>query len=592
MRYIVGPGGGRLAAMSTSSPRDNPTPADAEGLHFADPAAAALLRPHVGELCAPPAEQWRQVKHNASRTVYHGHIDGREMYLKHFHDRSLSGWLLRRMGLSGALRELDLSQRLAGARVGTASVLAAMCNATVEWVLTDAVAPGPALDAWHAEQLARGAAGRRAMGRMSLLLAKLLAATHAAGVVHRDLHCGNVMVGPGGGPVLMDLHRASHKRFVSRRLRVMNLAQLCHDRTPFTSRSRRLRFLKQYLRASGTGGTLRGWELLISQQARRHTRRQNVHRDRRIFRRNKYFAPIKLSDHWGGHVVLATKRPHAWSQAAGMTFTVAQWCEALGDVEGLFTADGVEVVKDTPSGVVVRRELTVGCRPVRVFIKRPRPKGLKKLFACFRRSRPRRAFSLGHKLLTRLFATALPLAVLERRCGPFVLDSILVTEAVDGPVAWRYLADGLAGRGPDEQVADGRRRRRQAHDVLWSLGRAVRRLHEAGFTHRDLKTVNLVMHPASPAPEVVFIDLDGASRPPVVTAYRRLRDLSRLVRALLQAPPHVSSAGRMRVVRGYLAAPGAGEGTVKVTWRVMEEFGADGKQFAAARGGGRKGGAQ
>jgi len=493
------------------------------------------------------------------------------------------------MGLSGALRELDLSQRLARAGVDATSVLAAMSTASAEWVLTEAVAPGPALDAWHAEQLARGADGRGAMAKMSLSLAKLLAATHTAGVVHRDLHCGNVMTGPGARPVLMDLHRASHKRFVSRRLRVMNLAQLCHDRTPFTSRSQRLRFLKQYLRASGAGGALRGWELLISQQAARHAKRQNAQRDRRIFRRNKYFAPLTLSDRWRGHVVLATKRPHAWSQAAGMTFTAAQWREALGDVEGLFTAPGAEVVKDTPSGLVVRCELTVGGQAVRVFIKRPRPKGAMKLFSCFRRSRARRAFSLGHTLLTRWFATALPLAVLERRCGPIVLDSVLITEAVDGPGAWRYLADGLAGRGPDEQPADARQRWRRAHDVLWSLGRAVRRLHEAGFSHRDLKTVNLIMHEAPGAPEVVFIDLDGASRPVVVTAYRRLRDLSRLVRALLQAPPHVSAAGRMRVVRGYLAGSGADEGTVKITWRVMEEFGADGKQFAAARDDGKDG---
>jgi len=580
--------------MSTSSSSDNPTSADAAGLRFADPAAAALVRPHVGELCAPQAPQWRQIKHNASRTVYRGDIDGREMYLKHFHDRSLSGRLKRRAGVSGALRELDLAQCLDRAGVPATPVLAAICNAEVEWVLSEAVTPGPALDAWHVEQLAGGADGRRAVGRMSLSLAKLLAATHAAGVVHHDLHCGNVLVGPAGRCVLMDLHSASHKRCVSRRLRVMNLAQLCHDRTPLTSRSGRLRFLKQYLRLSGVGGTVRGWELLISQQAARHTQKQNAQRDRRIFRRNKYFAPVKLPDRWRGHVVLATKRPHAWSQAAGMTFTPAQWREALGDVEGLFSGPGVEVVKDTPGGLVVRRELTVGGQVVRVFIKRPRPGGLKKVLACFRSSRPWRAFGLGHMLLTRRFATALPLAVLERRCGPIMLDSILVTEAVDGPMAWRYLVDGLAARGPDESPADARRRWRQAHDVLWSLGRAVGRLHRAGFTHRDLKTVNMLMHtsPLSPRPEVVFIDLDGASRPPVVTAHRRMRDLSRLVRALLQAAPHVSAAGRMRAVRGYLALPGSAQSTERITWRVMEEFGADGKQFAASRRADPKGGDQ
>ena len=458
--------------------------------------------------------------------------------------------------------------------MAAAPVLAAVCNASAEWVLTEAVEPGPALDPWHADQADRGADGARALARMSKALAKLLAATHGAGVVHRDLHCGNVMVGPGGRPVLMDLHRASHKRHVSRRLRVMNLAQLCHDRTPMTTRTQRLRFLKHYLRFSGAGGTWRGWELLISQAARRHTRRQQAQRDRRIFSRNKYFSPVSLQGGWGGQVMLASKRCHRWSRAAGLAATPDQWAEALGDVEGLLAGPDVTVVKDTPSGLVVRRDLTVAGQTLSVFIKRPRRRGLKKLLGLLRRSRPRRAFRLGHMMLTRRLATALPLAVLECRRGPFVIDSVLITEAVEGPMAWRYLTDALARPAPAEQVGAIRQRARRVHGALWSLGRVVRHLHQAGFSHRDLKTVNILMHGDADGSEPVFIDLDGLSRPRVITVHRRLRDLARLLRALRTAPPWGSPACQLRVLRGYMAPPGAWWVNWKVYWRVMEAFGA------------------
>ena len=73
----------------------------------------------------------------------------------------------------------------------------------------------------------------------------------------------------------------------------------------------------------------------------------------------------------------------------------------------------------------------------------------------------------------------------------------------------------------------------------------------------------------------MFIDLDGLARPLTVTPRRRLRNLARLMRALMVAPPHVSAPGRLRVLLGYLAPPGAGPVNYKVYWRAMERFGAD-----------------
>ena len=567
--------------MTDSSQNDNPPAGLLESVRFTSPGAEAMLRRRVGELCHPDPDRWQQVKHNASRTVYRGQIDGREVYLKHFHKRSLASRLMRRLGVSDAVGEFKISRRLADAGVSAVGVLAALSRPGRQWVLTESVTPGRPLDAWHSGDSAREP---KALARMSRRLAKLLAAVHDAGVVHGDLHCGNVMVGPAGRLVLMDLHRATCKRRVSRRLRAMNLAQLCHDRTPMTTRSQRVRFLKQYLRFSGAGGTLRGWEMLVTFYAERHTRSQHAHLDRRIFRRNKYFTPVSLPDGWRGQVVLASKFSRECSPAAEMTFTPEQWRDALANVTALFDGPGVTVVKDRPSCMVICRDLAIGDRTVRVFMKRPHRRGMKMLLDCVcnRRSRSRRAFAFGHKLLARQFVTALPMAMLERRTGPVLWDSVLIAEAVEAPTACQYLTEALAPPGPGESRRGAWRRARRGRDVLWSLGRVVRGLHEAGFSHRDLKTVNILLHGARPVP--VFIDLDGVSRPPVVTVRRRLRDLGRLIRALDADEPHASAPCRLRVLLGYLAPPGRWWCNFKILWREMARF-ARSKQSSGPRPG-------
>ena len=566
--------------MTDSSQNDNLSAGQIESVRFADAGAEAMLRPRLGELSRPGKDRWEQVKHNASRTVYRGRIDGTEVYLKHFHKRSLASRLIRRLGVSDAGGEFKISRRLADAGVSAVPVLAAMCGARSQWVLTAGVTPGQPLDAWHSGQSARNP---KALAQMSRRLAKLLAGVHDAGVVHGDLHCGNVMVGPAGRLVLMDLHRATCKRRLSRRLRARNLAQLCHDRTPMTTRSQRLRFLKQYLRFSGAGGTLRGWEMLVTFYAERHTRSQHAHLDRRIFRRNRYFTSISLPGRWRGQVVLASKFRRACSRAGEMTFTPDQWRRALGDVGALFDGPEVTVVKDRPSGMVICRDLAIGDKTFHVFMKRPRRRGMKMLVDCvgFRRSRPRRAFALGHMLLARQFTVALPMAMLERRTGPILWDSVLIVEGVRAPTASQYLVEAFAPPGPGEPGV-ARRRGRTGRNVLWTLGRRVRALHEAGFSHRDLKTVNILLHGESPEP--VFIDLDGVSRPPIVTLRRRLRDLGRLLRSLHADEPHASAPCRLRVLLGYLAPPGRWWCNYKILWREMARL-ARRKQSSAPRTG-------
>lgn len=552
------------------------SPADCFGkVRFADQAARALLEGRLDVLADPGQAGWEIVKQNPSRTVYRGHLGEQEVYIKHFHGRSLAHRLGRRLGVSRALRELEFSQYLATHGVPTPPALAALATGRQEWYATRAVQQAQAGDAWHERQLSLGPAGRAAVERATVTLAEAVARMHACGVLHHDLHCGNVLVREQGQDIelaITDLHRMQRAGRLSRRRRARNLAQLLHDRYEATTRTQRLRFLKHYLRVTGGPGTLRGWQLMIEDFARRHRRKQFAKRDGRIMGQNRYFTPLRLAGGWRGHAIKASKWAPPGSRAAHVEFTRADWERALADVDALLAVQAGEVVKDSPTSLVIRRRLVVGGHELDVFIKQPRrKKGYKVLLDCFRSARSLRAFRLGHALLTRRIATAVPLAAIERRSGPVLHQSILITEAVDGVQLNHFLTLRLgAHRGSHGLDADERRRLGQ--DVLRELGILLQRLHDNQFAHRDLKTNNMMVRwDRQSPPQLVLIDLDGLSMHRRLSLRRRFQGVMRLNVSLLECPA-VTHAGRLRMLLGYLRRPGAGRINFKPYWRELERW--------------------
>jgi len=564
--------------MPSPQAKDNPPPEQPARVEYADRKARAVLESQVASLNDPSEADWTKVKQNASRTVYRRTIDNTDVYLKHFHGKSFFHRLARALGISQAAREMHFAKYLSAAGVETPRPLATSARKP-EWFAAEAVEDAAPGDQWHNEQLAAGAAGRKAIDKATRDLAGLIARMHAAGVIHRDLHCGNILVArPNDAPrlVLTDLHRLKRRRRLTRLAKTANLAQLLHDLRDTTTRTQRLRFLKHYLAQSNARGTLRGWEFLIDQMARRHTRKHHAHRDRRVNGKNRYFSNVSVKGNWKGQVVLASKHHPAGSHAADEAFTAEQWTTVLSAGPKLLEGDDIEVVKDSPSGRVVHRTLKLGDVELDVHIKRPRRKRTWKiLLDCLRASRPLRAFRLGHQMMTRGVDTALPLAAIEKRVGPFLTDSILITETVKAShlnqflhVRLAHVADPqLAGMSETEQEA-------VARNVLSSLGRMVRRLHDNNLVHRDLKSGNILVHwTPREDPSVILIDLDGLKRVSRISMRQRFQGLMRLNVSLLECTS-VSHAGRLRMLLGYLRRPGAGRIQFKPYWRVLQQWSA------------------
>ena len=235
----------------------------------------------------------------------------------------------------------------------------------------------------------------------------------------------------------------------------------------------------------------------------------------------------------------------------------------------------MKVVKDSPSSHVVRRRLKIGAAEIEVYVKRARRKhGIRWVTDLFRLSRPLRAFRLGHALLARHIHTALPLAAIEKRRGRFLIDSILITEAVDSGLHLNKFLSRYLGNGTEADGLQAPIRKRLAQQVLWQLGRLARRLHQEGFAHRDLKATNLLVHwdgsQAHP-PELILVDLDGLSKVGRVSARQEYRGLMRLNVSLLECPV-VNQAGRLRMLLGYLRRPGAGRINFRPSWRLLQRW--------------------
>jgi heptose I phosphotransferase len=548
---------------------------------YADAAAKALLREHVEALTHPDPARWELVKQNASRTVRRGLIEGQEIFLKHFHNTNLAHRLRRLLGRNDAMREMRFSQFLRSHDVLAPAPLAARMGRKGDWLVTKAVAPAVTVDEWNEPNSGLEPRGARAKQQAIREIARLIGRMHRAGVLHRDLHCGNLLLQTVGAPagessfraVLMDLHRMSRRRRLSRRQMAKNLASLYHDRVCFTTRTERLRFLKCYLTETRRPGTLHGWAWLVEEFARRHTVSQHVQRDRRTFENNRYFQRVGPARGWRGHVVLASKRHLGGSRAASMVFRAEDWSAVLADPPALLDPAAGEVIKDSRSSTILRRKLRVGPHEVDVFIKRSRRKVFWKwLGDMFRSSRGLRAFRLGHALLTRRIATALPLAALEHRVGPVLLDSILITETVLAPHLYDFMNTWLSNPPKGDMPMTVPQQRQLAQEVLWQLGRMLQRLHDNRFAHRDLKATNIrvAWSPGTP-PEVVLVDLDGLAEVRVMSVRRKFRGLMRLNVSLLQCPP-VTHAGRLRMLLGYLRRPGCGRVRFKTWWRVLEDW--------------------
>jgi hypothetical protein len=377
---------------------------------------------------------------------------------------------------------------------------------------------------------------------------------HAAGVVHRDLHPGNLLarVGPDGVPHLwlIDLHTVALGSTCPWAVCRENLILFNRYFILRASRTDRLRFWHAYRAVAGLvvpdppGQAAREVERLTERSNRRFWHA----RDRRCLEANRYYQRVR-----SGPV-----RGHAVRELGPDVLG-----PLLANPCGPFGRTDVLVLKDSHSSTVIEFDLTVGGMARRVVYKRFRVTGRRgPWLGLMRRTPAVRSWVLGRGLHERRLPTAQLFAVLYRTRGGLPREGYLLGEKVPAAVDLHVFMGRLTALPPGERTAELRRR-------VEALARLVRLLHRRGLSHRDLKAPNVLAAATLGDARFWFIDLDGVRRHVHVGHRRRVSNLARL-HASFARHPLLSRAEKLRFLRTYLAWSVRGKSGWKDWWRAVD----------------------
>lgn len=418
------------------------------------------------------------------------------VYAKEVRYRGLSA-LCKSLAGGTACREGRIALQLAARGIAVPEVLAFGAErrggvVRRDLLLTREVTGGvPLLDVWR-----RGSADLtpresfRLVGAFGAFMREL----HDRGVLHTDLHIGNLLVvchGEVFNFVLLDTDRVRLRpHALGRRERVANLGQLLSNLWTMTSRSQRRRFLQGY----GEDG--RVWTEDVVRCALRASRRVWNGKARRSLHTNSRF----LQERRSGFRIFRQRTEEGDVLAAAL----------LPDPDKVLEAG--TIVKSGRTTRVARVEI----EGKSYFLKRYNSKGWGyRLRNAFRRSRAVQTWLVSWGFVVRGLPVPPPLLCLEERhfrlLGRSYLLTGFVADATPASRLWRSLEE----------------RARSA--LLVRLAMTLGTMHRFGCLHGDLKWNNLLVVRSG---SVVLTDLDGSRILVRPTLERARKDIGRFLRDL------------------------------------------------------------
>lgn len=490
------------------------------------------------------------VKDGPYRTIHRVHLDSNDLHVKHCKVRGVRAWL--REWLRPAKAKLEFRKLAEALRRNVPTIQPVAYGVASRLPGDSYLVTRTVTGAMPLSQFLGGIKGpippRRRMN-LAVSLGEFLARAHHAGLLHPDLHPGNILIRiTEGAPdfFLIDLHDARIGRSLSPRASLANLVVFNRWFSLRSSRTDRLRFWRAYVieRARLAGRMV--VDYFACRELERRTGKSNV----RFWRR-------RLTRSLGGSRHFVAIAGPAATGFVPRRHELDELQQLLTDLDAPFRHPQARILKDSPSSTVAEIPLSVNGAPQTVIYKRFRCRSRwQALRSLIRRTKCLRSWMLGHAFLDCLLPTARPLAAFERRRRGRARDGYLITEKIENAIDLR-------------QAFQQPPKRRERIELA---ARLIRQLHERGWSHRDLKAPNILLAPdACGVEHAWFIDLVGAHRPIWLSPRRRMRDLARLNASFLDAGC-LSRADRLRFLLCYLNAGLHGRKNWKGWWRGIGEL--------------------
>lgn len=389
--------------------------------------------------------------------------------------------------------------------------------------------------------------------RVTISLAQFVRDLHQKGILHQDFHWGNILIEKGDKGIvrfyLMDLHRVTLQPKLTDRQRIKNLASLNTSFYQKVRRTERLRFLKAYIEGD------RRWEAhyfhfarLVEAMTDKMMKKMWHKRDKRCIKQNKYFIPFKAGTNKG-----SINRDFYNSELLGL----------LCDPDRAFSESVSTIIKDSHTTSSCFIPIKIGGNKVKLHIKRYNYQNifyaLKNLFLT---SRGKRVWKVANGLVSRSIPTPQPIAFLEQRKGRFLIKSFFITQKIDQALPLSTLLQ----KGLSHTLTATPKRK---NELLQQGAYTVRKMHERGVWHRDLKSSNiLVQGKAGQKEKLYLVDLDSTRIKKRIKEENKIIDLSRLNASLLNTKT-VSTPDRLRFLKYYLHVGKTRDQKVGEYWRAI-----------------------
>jgi hypothetical protein len=519
--------------------------------------------------------QARVVKEGPHRIVYRVELPEIVFYLKHNLLPDLRTWLRQLVRPSKARMEYHRALDVASRGLPTVVPLAlgeknAFLGIGESYLITQSLENTQPLHIYLLGAAKKLDDCQKTQARQNLAgeLGRLLGRIHQAGILHNDLHQGNILLRDNGAGdfslFLIDLNAVRLGSPLDWSTSLENLAMLNRSFIFRSSRTDRLRFWREYYRVRQE----LGWSETppdpgnckrLSREVEKHTL-DSIQGfcqrfERRCLKTNRYFREV-AGPGTQGHVVVDLDR--------------ADWQRLLDDPDEPFGRPDARFLKNSRSSTVIEMDVRLDGQVRRVIYKRFRVTGwTDPLAALVRPSPAQRSWVFANALLIRSLPTPRPLLLVHRKRLGMNYEGYLMTEKVEGAQDLHQFLEAL----PQVPAEEARRTLRTRID---QVARVMRELHRCRIANRDPKASNWLLGPLVENDGlqrnfagVWIIDLVGITHQQRLTRKKRIKNLARLNASFLQSP-NLTRADRLRFLRMYLQWNLVGKEGWKYWWKAIE----------------------